>query len=91
MGRDPHYLTYLPDASKVYVTVTGEDKVAVLDAYQEIIDKTITHPALKEPTGIVTSSDGRYVFVASKNHAGETFEGRGCRLWPETTRNCGSD
>ncbi|MBT4052784.1 MAG: hypothetical protein HOE73_06810 [Bacteroidetes Order II. Incertae sedis bacterium] len=75
VGRDPHYLTYLPDASKVYVTVTGEDKVAVLDAYQEIIDKTITHPALKEPTGIVTSSDGRYVFVASKNTLGD-FEGR---------------
>ena len=75
VGDDPQYLTYLPDASKVYVTVKGEDKVVVINAFLEIIDQTITHPALKEPIGITTSSDGRFVFVASKNSLGD-FQGR---------------
>lgn len=70
VGSDPQYLTYLPDASKVYVTIRGSDKVVVLNAFLDTIDKEITHPALVEPIGVATTKDGKFLFVSSNNSSG---------------------
>ena len=75
VGYNPQYLAYLPDASKVYVTVQGANRIAVVNDYLEILDDPIEHDSFVEPVGITASSSGRYVFVTSKNSSGD-FVGR---------------
>jgi DNA-binding beta-propeller fold protein YncE len=63
LGRAPHEAFFTPDGSEVWVTVRGEDYVAVLDA-QTFEEKTrITVPA--GPGMQIFSPDGRYGYVCS--------------------------
>jgi YVTN family beta-propeller protein len=63
VGRAPHEAFYTPDGSEVWVTVRGEDYVAVLDA-QSFQEKT----RIKVPAGPgmqIFSPDGKYGYVCS--------------------------
>ncbi|SDV47300.1 YncE family protein [Chitinasiproducens palmae] len=63
VGRSPHEAFYTPDGSEVWVTVRGEDYVAVLDA------KTFTEKTrIAVPNGPgmqIFSPDGKYGYVCS--------------------------
>ena len=63
VGRSPHEAFYTPNGREVWVTVRGEDYVAVLDA-QTFIEtgriKTAPGPGMT-----IFSPDGRYGFVCS--------------------------
>ena len=63
LGRSPHEAFFTPDGREVWVSVRGEDYVAVLDAkrYNEIA-------RIRVPNGpgmVVFSPDGRYGYVCS--------------------------
>lgn len=70
VGGSPLDLTYLPDASKVYVSVPNANKITVLNAYLDIVERDIKHAGISGPVGLATSSDGKYVFVANRNSTG---------------------
>src|ERR1700743_3027711 len=63
VGRSPHEAFYMPDGREVWVTVRGEDYVAVLDG------KTYEETArIKLPNGPgmqIFSPDGKYGYVCS--------------------------
>src|SRR5512133_2893961 len=63
VGRSPHEAFFTPDGKEVWVTVRGEDYIAVLDGrtYQE-------RTRIRVPNGpgmVIFSPDGRYGFVCS--------------------------
>jgi YVTN family beta-propeller protein len=63
LGRAPHEAFYTPDGNEVWVTVRGEDYVAVLDAHT-FEEKT----RMKVPSGpgmTIFSPDGMYGYVCS--------------------------
>ncbi len=63
VGRSPHEVFYTPDGKEVWVTVRGEDYVAVLDGatYEE---KTRI-PVAPGPGMQIFSPDGKYGYVCS--------------------------
>jgi YVTN family beta-propeller protein len=63
VGRSPHEAFFTPDGSEVWVTVRGEDYVAVLDGHS-FVEKTRiqTQPG---PGMTIFSPDGRYGFVCN--------------------------
>src|SRR6202048_1418238 len=63
VGRSPHEAFFTPDGKEVWVTVRGEDYVAVLDG-KRFVEKT----RIKLPNGpgmTIFSPDGRYGYVCS--------------------------
>lgn len=63
LGRSPHEVFFRPDGREVWVTVRGEDYVAVLDGrtYRE-------KDRIKVPNGpgmTIFSPDGKYGYVCS--------------------------
>jgi YVTN family beta-propeller protein len=63
VGRSPHEAFFTPDGKEVWVTVRGEDYVAVLDG-QTFLEKTrITLP--NGPGMTIFSPDGKYGYVCS--------------------------
>lgn len=82
IGGRPHDLTYLPDASKVYVSVPDANKITVLNAHLELIEREIRHSGISDPVGVTTNADGSYLFVANRNSSGsysprQSFPGEG--------------
>lgn len=82
IGGRPLDLTYLPDASKVYVSVPDANKITVLNAHLELIEREIRHAGISDPVGVTTNSDGSYLFVANRNSSGsysprQSFPGEG--------------
>jgi sugar lactone lactonase YvrE len=66
-GKDSHPFTVLPalDGKRVFVSLWGAAKVAVLDlAAQKITESWATE---KQPTEMVLSSDGKTLYVACAN------------------------
>jgi len=63
VGRSPHEAFYTPDGTEVWVTVRGEDYVAVLDAHSFEEKARIIVPA--GPGMQIFSPDGIYGFVCS--------------------------
>lgn len=63
LGRSPHEAFFRPDGSEVWVTVRGEDYVAVLDAHSYRQVATIKVP--NGPGMTIFSPDGRYGYVCS--------------------------
>ncbi len=63
VGRAPHEAFYTPDGSEVWVTVRGEDYVAVLDAHTFEEKTQIKVPA--GPGMQIFSPDGKYGYVCS--------------------------
>ncbi len=63
VGGSPLDLTYLPYASKVYVTIPNANKTVVLNANLDIVERNITHAAIQGPMGVSVSSDGQHIFV----------------------------
>jgi YVTN family beta-propeller protein len=63
VGRSPHEAFFTPDGREVWVSVRGEDYVAVLDAkrYREIA----RIPVPNGPGMVIFSPDGRYGYVCS--------------------------
>ena len=63
VGRSPHEAFFTPDGREVWVSVRGEDYVAVLDAkrYGEIT----RIPVPNGPGMVIFSPDGRYGYVCS--------------------------
>src|SRR6202048_3578883 len=63
VGRSPHEAFFTPDGKEVWVTVRGEDYVAVLDG-KRFVEKT----RIKLPNGpgmTIFSPDGKYGYVCS--------------------------
>lgn len=63
VGRSPHEAFFTPDGNEVWVSVRGEDYIAVLDA---VIGKEMTR--IRVPTGpgmTIFSPDGQYGYVCS--------------------------
>jgi YVTN family beta-propeller protein len=63
VGRSPHEAFYTPNGREIWVSVRGEDYVAVLDG-RTYAEKT----RIRVPNGpgmVVFSPDGRYAFVCS--------------------------
>lgn len=63
VGRSPHEAFYTQDGSEVWVTVRGEDYVAVLDGASFAEKKRIKVP--NGPGMTIFSPDGRYGYVCS--------------------------
>jgi YVTN family beta-propeller protein len=63
VGRSPHEAFFTQDGSEVWVTVRGEDYVAVLDATTYAEKMRITVP--NGPGMTIFSPDGRYGYVCS--------------------------
>jgi YVTN family beta-propeller protein len=63
VGRSPHEAFFTPDGREVWVSVRGEDYIAVLDAkrYGEIA----RIPVPNGPGMVIFSPDGRYGYVCS--------------------------
>jgi YVTN family beta-propeller protein len=63
VGRSPHEAFFTPDGREVWVSVRGEDYIAVLDAkrYAEIARV----PVPNGPGMVIFSPDGRYAYVCS--------------------------
>jgi YVTN family beta-propeller protein len=63
VGRSPHEAFFTPDGHEVWVSVRGEDYIAVLDAkhYGEIV----RIPVPNGPGMVIFSPDGRYGYVCS--------------------------
>jgi YVTN family beta-propeller protein len=63
VGRSPHEAFFTPDGREVWVSVRGEDYIAVLDAkhYGEIV----RIPVPNGPGMVIFSPDGRYGYVCS--------------------------
>src|SRR5919106_414311 len=63
VGRSPHEAFFTPDGSEVWVTVRGEDYVAVLDGdtYEEKMRITVPNG----PGMTIFAPDGRYGYVCS--------------------------
>ena len=70
VGGSPLDLTYLPDASKVYVTIPNANKTVVLNANLDIVERNITHAAIQGPMGVSVSSNGQHIFVSNRNTSG---------------------
>jgi YVTN family beta-propeller protein len=63
VGRSPHEAFFTHDGSEVWVTVRGEDYVAVLDGATYVEKMRITVP--NGPGMTIFSPDGRYGYVCS--------------------------
>jgi YVTN family beta-propeller protein len=63
VGRSPHEAFFTPDGSEVWVTVRGEDYVAVLDG-STYVEKTRI-PVPNGPGMTIFSPDGTYGYVCS--------------------------
>ena len=63
VGRSPHEAFFTPDGSQVWVTVRGEDYVAVLDGATYVEKARIKVP--NGPGMTIFSPDGRYGYVCS--------------------------
>jgi YVTN family beta-propeller protein len=63
VGRSPHEAFFTPDGREVWVTVRGEDYVAVLDGQTFLETGRIRTPA--GPGMTIFSTDGRYGYVCS--------------------------
>ncbi|MBA2685049.1 MAG: YncE family protein [Gemmatimonadaceae bacterium] len=63
LGRSPHEAFFTPDGSEVWVTVRGEDYVAVLDGKTYAEKTRITVPP--GPGMQIFSPDGKYGYVCS--------------------------
>jgi YVTN family beta-propeller protein len=63
VGRSPHEAFFTQDGSEVWVTVRGEDYVAVLDSATYFEKSRITVP--NGPGMTIFSPDGRYGYVCS--------------------------
>jgi len=63
VGRSPHEAFFTQDGSEVWVTVRGEDYVAVLDGTTYAEKRRITVP--NGPGMTIFSPDGRYGYVCS--------------------------
>ena len=63
VGRSPHEAFYTPDGTEVWVTVRGEDYIAVLDARTFEESRRITVP--NGPGMQIFSPDGKYGYVCS--------------------------
>ncbi len=63
VGRSPHEAFFTQDGSEVWVTVRGEDYVAVLDGATYAEKRRITVP--NGPGMTIFSPDGRYGYVCS--------------------------
>ena len=63
VGRSPHEAFYTPDGNEVWVTVRGENYVAVLDAHSFVEKSRITTP--NGPGMQIFSPDGKYGYVCS--------------------------
>lgn len=75
VGADPRQITYSPDGKRVYVAVRNSNRLVVLDAIEEIIERTILHPAMQFPVGVSITADGKFLFVSSENELG-VYESR---------------
>ena len=78
----PFDLTFIPNGSKVYVTVPTGNRIKVINTILELVEADIQHQGLQEPLGISTTQSGAYVFVSSRNQGGiyqarRVFEGEG--------------
>lgn len=71
VGAKPWHPTFSLDGSRVYFPLNLGNGVVVVDTGSWEVVETITHPALSEPHGSAISADGRYLFVAGRNTAGE--------------------
>ena len=63
VGRSPHEAFFTPNGSEVWVTVRGEDYVAVIDPVQ--MQETRRIAIANGPGMTMFSPDGRYAFVCS--------------------------
>ncbi len=63
VGRSPHEAFFTPDGREVWVSVRGEDHIAVLDAATAKETRRITVP--NGPGMTIFSPDGTYGYVCS--------------------------
>jgi YVTN family beta-propeller protein len=63
VGRSPHEAFFTQDGREVWVSVRGEDYLAVLDATTHAEKRRITVP--NGPGMVIFSTDGRYGYVCS--------------------------
>jgi YVTN family beta-propeller protein len=63
VGRSPHEAFYTQDGREIWVTVRGEDYVAVIDAASFLETRRIATPA--GPGMSIFSPDGRFGFICS--------------------------
>jgi YVTN family beta-propeller protein len=77
VGREPHEATFRPDGREIWVTVRGEDRIAVLDtdaAIRESHGEPVRAvrqlvPTVNGPAIVWFSSDGSLAFVSSQKAA----------------------
>lgn len=74
VGREPHEATFSPDGREIWVTVRGEDRIAILDtdlAIRESRGESVRAvrrhlPTVNGPAIVWFSRDGRLAFVSSQ-------------------------
>lgn len=71
LGGQPWHPSFTPDGAELWVPRRTANAVTVVDASTWTVDQVLEHPALAEPHGSAVSSDGRRVFVASRNTTGD--------------------
>jgi DNA-binding beta-propeller fold protein YncE len=71
VGGQPWHPTFTADGSSLWVPNQSAGTVTVVDVAAWTVDEVIHHPALVEPHGSAASPDGRYVYVSSRNVAGD--------------------
>jgi YVTN family beta-propeller protein len=64
VGREPHEPTFTRDGRELWVTVRGEDRIAILDVQQSAPLRYVE--TLNGPAQVWFSADGQLAFVASQ-------------------------
>src|SRR5688572_13270696 len=64
VGREPHEPTFTRDGRELWVTVRGEDRIAIIDMQRTVPIRYVD--TLNGPAQVWFSADGALVFVASQ-------------------------
>lgn len=83
IGSQPWHPSFADDGRTLWIPNQTGNSVTVVDTESWEIDEVIRHPALIEPHGSAVSTDGRTVYVSSRNLAGD-YHGMGSDERPGT-------
>ena len=66
VGKNPGELCLAPDSKRLYVGLTGDKKVAVVDLENKSVVATFGDPALQSPDGCAVSPDSRKLYLVDQ-------------------------
>ena len=68
---------FTPDGRLVFVTNLDGNAVSVIDPATWTVAEVIRHDAFRQPHGVATSPDGRYVYISNRFQAGGAHDHEG--------------